>query len=238
MKLNILKKSYGFTLAEVLITLGIIGIVAAMTLPTLIQNARYKELETRLKRSYSVISQALDMYQAQTGERIKPTTVDLRNSTLLKDVLIKNIKTVQDCGMGSNDDEACIKHYGTDSGKESSDTYKNFTGTSNINLMYFDDGQFVINDGSLVLIEDSTIGKLFISVDVNGYNKKPNRLGQDLFMFQINEKGTLIPMGAKDTNFYNINDYYCSTSGKYDMNGAGCTYKALNEKDYFKNLPK
>ena len=58
-------KNYGFTLAEVLITLGIIGVVAALTLPALVQNNRNREMQTRLKRGYSVLSQALDMYQAE-----------------------------------------------------------------------------------------------------------------------------------------------------------------------------
>lgn len=47
---------YAFTLAEVLITLGIIGIVAAMTLPTLVQNHKNAELQTGLKKAYSVLS--------------------------------------------------------------------------------------------------------------------------------------------------------------------------------------
>ena len=59
-------KYSGFTLAEVLITLGIIGIVAAMTLPSVINNSRNKQLEAGLKKAYSVIGQALDMYQAET----------------------------------------------------------------------------------------------------------------------------------------------------------------------------
>lgn len=42
-----------FTLAEVLITLGIIGVVAAMTLPTVINNTKNKELETAFKKTYS-----------------------------------------------------------------------------------------------------------------------------------------------------------------------------------------
>lgn len=46
-----------FTLAEVLITLGIIGVVAAMTLPTVINNKRNKELETAFKKSYSMLAQ-------------------------------------------------------------------------------------------------------------------------------------------------------------------------------------
>ena len=62
--------SFGFTLAEVLITLGIIGVVAAITLPTLIQNSQRRELQVGLKKGYSTISQALDMYYAENGERI------------------------------------------------------------------------------------------------------------------------------------------------------------------------
>ena len=48
-----------FTLAEVLITLGIIGIVAAMTLPALINNYNTKLTETRLKKFYSIFNQAI-----------------------------------------------------------------------------------------------------------------------------------------------------------------------------------
>lgn len=53
-----------FTLAEVLITLGIIGVVAAMTLPALINNHRDKELITRVKKTYSALNQALELAQA------------------------------------------------------------------------------------------------------------------------------------------------------------------------------
>lgn len=55
----------GFTLAEVLITLGIIGVVAALTLPTLIQKNKEVELTSRAKKSYSTISQAVKMVEAK-----------------------------------------------------------------------------------------------------------------------------------------------------------------------------
>lgn len=85
---------------------------------------------------------------------------------------------------------------------KSSTTYKTYNGVSLMELANFDDGQFVMSDGMLVLIENRQVPKLYISVDVNGFNKKPNRLGQDLFMFQINEKGALLPMGAEGTDYY------------------------------------
>ena len=56
-----------FTLAEVLITLGIIGVVAAMTIPTLIANTRGVQYRSRLKKAISTISQAAKMSQAQYG---------------------------------------------------------------------------------------------------------------------------------------------------------------------------
>ena len=62
-----MKKS-GFTLAEVLITLGIIGVVAAITMPTLIQNHRKHVVETKLKKFYSVMNQAIKMTETEYGE--------------------------------------------------------------------------------------------------------------------------------------------------------------------------
>lgn len=59
----------GFTLAEVLITLGIIGVVAAMTLPTLIQNYKNQVVETRLKKFYSVMNQAVMLSESENGDK-------------------------------------------------------------------------------------------------------------------------------------------------------------------------
>ncbi len=59
----------GFTLAEVLITLGIIGVVAAMTLPSLIQRNNNKVVETRLKKFYSAINQAIMMAEVDYGDK-------------------------------------------------------------------------------------------------------------------------------------------------------------------------
>lgn len=61
------KRANAFTLAEVLITLGIIGIVAAMTIPTLIANTNAQKYRSQFKKSISSLSQAARMSEAQYG---------------------------------------------------------------------------------------------------------------------------------------------------------------------------
>ena len=60
--------SKGFTLAEVLITLGIIGVVAALTMPALIANSRKNEYSSRLKKFYSMMEQAIIMSELDNGQ--------------------------------------------------------------------------------------------------------------------------------------------------------------------------
>lgn len=230
-----------FTLAEVLITLGIIGVVAAMTLPTLVQNNRNRELQTGLKKGYSTIAQALDMYQAQTGERLKPG--DMANWEEMRDgFILKYFKVIKDCGRGYLNG-SCVLNNGW--GLEgNSENYKTFTGKT-LNLHYFDDGQYILPDGALMLLEysistgtgDLAVSDFYISIDVNGFNKKPNKLGHDLFTFQIDRNGKLLPMGAEGSKYYTSNNGYCNPNSSNNINGIGCTNQALSNKDYFKRLP-
>lgn len=57
----------GFTLAEVLITLGIIGIVAAMTLPALLHNYKKQEIEAKIKKFYTNMAQAVKLSEIDNG---------------------------------------------------------------------------------------------------------------------------------------------------------------------------
>ena len=61
-------KKTGFTLAEVLITLGIIGVVAAMTIPILMTAYQKKQTVTRLKRAYSIVQQSIRLSEDENGE--------------------------------------------------------------------------------------------------------------------------------------------------------------------------
>ena len=81
---HIKNSKLGFTLAEVLITLGIIGIVAAMTIPTLMTNYRKHIVETRVARTYSIISQAVKFAEENFGDGFDIDT--LKADEAIKDI--------------------------------------------------------------------------------------------------------------------------------------------------------
>lgn len=216
----------GFTLAEVLITLGIIGVIAAMTLPALINQTQGKELETGFKKAYSVIQAAFNQMSYDEGQVINAANYPERE---FMPVFKKYFQVSKDCGLhgceqqSSQDDDGNILYI--------SQTYKTYNNNP-MTTRLIDDGQIFVNDGMLIMVENID-GLIWILVDVNGNMKKPNRLGHDLFAFQVMDNGKLLPMGANGTP-YNL----CSITSTHSMNGISCTYKALTDKDYFKNLPK
>ena len=70
-------KYTGFTLAEVLIVIGIIGIVAELTIPTLLQNYRISVTETRLMTAYSILN---NMIKLSANDNGNPDTWDIQNT--------------------------------------------------------------------------------------------------------------------------------------------------------------
>lgn len=226
-----------FTLAEVLITLGIIGVVASMTLPALINKTHGAQYKTALQKSYSIITQALQALNADQGF---VATRDTYANRTFANYYKKYFKILKDCNL-----ESCVGGATDENGTFIINTYKTFSKNRKVSSKFFDDGQFILTDGMVLLIEDNTdssgtgsgVGSMFISVDINGYNKNPNAWGHDLFTFQImNDSGKLLPMGAEGTVFEDL-DTYCSPTSSNAQNGIACTYRALTEKDYFNNLP-
>lgn len=65
LKINLKK---GFTLAEVLITLAIIGVVAAISIPSVISNSQQQEFKTGLRKTVPVLNSAITMDMALEGE--------------------------------------------------------------------------------------------------------------------------------------------------------------------------
>lgn len=86
----------GFTLAEVLITLGIIGIVAAMTLPTLIGKYQEKVTMTKVKKAYSIINQAYQKASYDKSGTIN--TWDCDNGKCIYEFFTKYFNNIRTCG--------------------------------------------------------------------------------------------------------------------------------------------
>ena len=228
-----MKKREAFTLAEVLITLGIIGVVAALTIPTLVNNYRKKQFETGLKKEYSVLLQALDMYKQDNETPLKKE--DCGTHAAFKKAIQPYLKVLVDCG-NANDNGAgkCLKTaYETNN-----PTYKTFSGNP-AREIFFDDGQLILNDGSQLFFENAgsdsngTVYRVYVSVDVNGYNRLPNKWGEDLFTFQLMDDGKLLPMGADGTDYKN-KETYCSRTSSNIFNGIACANRAIYDSSFWK----
>lgn len=227
-------RNTAFTLAETLITIGILGVITAMTLPNLIQKKQTKELETGLKIATTLINQAVINASKEAGETITSKNVEYRQ---FKNLIIPYFDNPIDCSWGGNQGvtNSIICNEADDSENETNILYKNYSKKSTeISTHYFDDGQFILKNGMLIMIENQTPPKLYLSIDINGAAKKPNAWGHDLFTFQLMNDGKLLPMGQKGTDFYNKE---CSLTSTSQINGIGCTYKATTDPNYFKNLP-
>ena len=215
-----------FTLAEVLITLGIIGVVASLTIPTLVNNYRKKQFETGLKKEYSVLLQALDMYKQDNETPLKKEDTDQLHAEF-KNKIKPYLKILVDC----RDDQA--GGYKGQCVQDKKYTYKTYS--SNIAKEdLFDDGQIILNDGSHLLFENMGNGyNVFVSIDVNGYKKLPNKWGEDVFTFQLMNDGKLLPMGAEGTSFRNTATY-CSKTSSNVYNGIACANRAIYDSSFWK----
>ena len=98
-------KNFAFTLAEVLITLGIIGVVASMTLPTVINKYKKQVIGTKLAKFYSVMNQALERSKAEKGELTFEQEMQNDSEYLTawyRDNITKYIKTIYEEGPDKN----------------------------------------------------------------------------------------------------------------------------------------
>lgn len=147
-----IKSSRGFTLAEVLITLGIIGIVAAMTIPTLIANISGMQYRSKFKKTISTLSQAGRMSNAQYGFDYADASGHVNDECTANDKPdeVKNI-----CSL-FNGSLTGFTFYGSrfENFKEQTKWEVNFI--SDISDFYDEPGEtdlFALSDGTLISLE-------------------------------------------------------------------------------------
>lgn len=209
----------GFTLAEVLITLAIIGVIGAMTIPSLIQGQQEKATVTAVKKAYSTLSNAYKLAEQENGT---PDTWGFSSSwkSMLSN-LAPYLSVIKDCTNGTS---GCFPP---------SVMYK-YLGPSKGNYMVADDWgspALKLADGTLILgygtssscidVRGSSLalqnvcGEYF--VDVNGY-KAPNQVGKDFFYFYLTKYG-IVPLGTAQDSVYSFSLFCKDKDNAY---GDGC----------------
>ena len=175
-------------MAEVLITLGIIGIVAAITLPTLIGNHQKKQTALQLKKFYSIMSQAILRAEADY-ESFEYWDFGNNNNTIefAKRYFVPYlniIKTYEPRTFPADLEYSCLNG-------------NNCNAYGDIE----NNPKFVLIDGTMITSFDYATGGaasknpiINIIVDLNGF-KKPNKFGRDVFMFSMQKEHGFVPYG-------------------------------------------
>lgn len=179
------RRKTAFTLAEVLITLGIIGVVASLTMPALIQNYQKIQTVSQLKKAYSEISQAVKLSQIQNDELATwDFTLSGENfyNRYLKDYFVKN-KEIK-----ASEFKKQYTIYNLNNTQCSTEVWC----TKNDSFFVY------LANGSImgIMTHDNQTKYKSITIDINGL-KGPNKIGKDFFVFSIYAPDGLIPYGYK-----------------------------------------
>ena len=253
------RQKAAFTLAEVLITLGIIGIVAAMTLPTVINNTRHKELETAFKKSYANLANAVNLVNADgipvyvlNPTEARPDGDPDANSDFAVAVYSKYKQLKKLTYEQKNEYKNAILNYTRKRPGQVPQCSQAMAGTNS----------FATMDGSMLSIMQNC-GALWFTIDTNGL-KKPNALGHDIFIFRIDKNSTALKPAYSESELkldengntvrtedgspvYNNteeNKEKCSPTAASAINGSTCANFAIldrcpgdESKGYFECLP-
>ena len=171
-------KRFGFTLAEVLITLGIIGVVAAMTMPTLMNSTQGAQYKTAYKKALSAISQAvtlnvaLDEWNFADATGSSPYTVT--------EMLSSRMNVVRTETTASNIKDAKGNTYKVAKGTGKLQGFDGGTVTEGNTTLFFNDGimfTYKTNSSGCTHADGATAKDCYGFIDVNGI-KAPNRVVQ------------------------------------------------------------
>lgn len=208
----------GFTLAEVLITLSIIGVVASMTIPTLMQNIQDNEFKNKMRKEYSVLSEAYQLLAQENGGQFVYALSGCSDSgyKCFKDVFKQKLSYIKECDVNSGANlgvcypaQANVKYL---NGTPAGDTFIGNTYTASL----------VLKDGAaLAMFLDSAScaasGAGFtnkcgwIAVDVNGL-KEPNTWGRDIYVFFVySDAIRALGAGADDCGIGSNNGRTCAS---------------------------
>jgi len=178
----------GFTLAEVLITLGVIGVVAAMTLPTVINKYQERVTVSKVKKIYSTMSQAFLLSVKDNGPANEWNVGNGFNSTTAVEItnyLKPYLKVLRDCGTAPG----CLEYTQNEKYLKGGVNSFNYDASNAFYKIILQDGSYIVIRGPLSLYCNSSEGGYsntcgVVYFDING-GKQPNTIGMDIFSMLI-----------------------------------------------------
>ena len=185
------KKLFAFTLAETLIVMGVIGVVAALTLPNLNQSTGDKEKVAKVKKIYSNLEDAFGRAQAVYGPMDEWCT-GLTSDNCEKrkfERITEFMKLSKVCG---NSGDSCP------AGAEILSLNDNDTSNGICSYHYC----AILADGTVVEFESN------INIDIDGLNKGAHTFGKDIFSFSFNDINGIRPFGGFNSNCFRYG--FCS----------------------------
>jgi prepilin-type N-terminal cleavage/methylation domain-containing protein len=230
-KIKFYKQFNAFTLAEVLITLLVIGVVASMVIPNIIADQQNVQYTIGLKKAIGTLNNGFRLIMANAGCS-DITCVNILNAST--DITVTNIKNA-----------GVFKVF--------KKCNKNETGCHDKLLVYLnnDDAWIVGANYSTIILDDGTtigfagaidpncnnnwgtgklsnICSLYLIVDING-EKKPNKFGRDVFRMYLVKSGEVVPAGMKNDTYYGY--WQTSNNGCYieDSSGEDCAARIMEE---------
>ena len=215
------KRKIAFTLAEVLITLGVIGVVASLTLPSIVAHYKEKVLVTQIQKAYSEMQNALKMYSAQNNcSDISCISDTNQTSAQLADKLFAQFQGAQRCPGNWNATRKICK---TVQIKNKTPYYENgvTVGSDDFSPVFIsangvayqvsqyrkcpveyerilrDDAGFPVldEDGKPKTYKGLSVNCALIYFDANGVNKGPNQFGADIYRFNLTYDGKFVSQG-------------------------------------------
>ena len=199
------KKSHkkAFTLAEVLLSLVIIGVIAAISIPTIVKNYQQQETIAKLKKVYSTLSQTTLKAMADNGP---PETWELNGSGTFASAkeavhtyLFPYLSVVRICELNNNADMCKVNIKGLNG----SDYTSTKAPPNKSYRFYLADGTFI----STITAKETKRSRLIMTIDING-TKGPNIMGKDIFRLEYyiaaidqyaDQNGKFVPTYVKYT---------------------------------------
>ena len=231
-----------FTLAEILIALAIVGIIAAITLPSMVT-------EIGTETNMAKLSKSVTLFQNGMGEifqQVQNRSDDGMAASRLTSIQVKDLFKTAPTGSTDNDyiadDQNLLKLTSGIIGLHSINNYntrniKNYNGTSVSSNLFSNCATYQFNKNDSVIIlkdisandenEDKVIAKVFI--DVNGA-AVPNRIGIDVFLFGLSNNGILVPAGSEkynDNTFSDSVNSYTKDCQKSIKTGLSCAARVM-----------